>query len=181
MRRTFNVPGHAHELTFSCFRGYRFLSKDRTCRWLAESIDAARRSQEFDLWAWVFMPEHVHIIIYPRRPQYNLATIRREIKQPIARRALQHLRHHAPHWLDRVRVQKGQRATYRFWQKGAGYDRNIVEPTTLAKMIDYIHLNPVRRGLVEGATDWKWSSASTFLGGDPPPLAVDRIPPEWID
>ena len=32
----YNHPGHVHELTFSCHKKYAFLSKDRTCEWLAE-------------------------------------------------------------------------------------------------------------------------------------------------
>ena len=35
-----------------------------------------------------------------------------------------------------------------FWQSGGGFDRNVNEPRALMAMIDYIHLNPVRRGLV---------------------------------
>ena len=42
-RSAFHDPGHAHELTFSCYRGYPFLQAERTCQWLAEAIEAARR------------------------------------------------------------------------------------------------------------------------------------------
>ena len=73
---------------------------------------------------------------------------------PVSRKAVAFLRREAPDWLARVRVSKGQEVRYQFWQKGGGYDRNITEPATLLKMIDYIHLNPVRRGLVERAADW---------------------------
>jgi putative transposase len=31
-------------------------------------------------------------------------------------------------------------------------------------MIDYIHANPVRRGLVTRAEDWEWSSARWYAG-----------------
>jgi putative transposase len=182
LRRTFNEPGHAHELTFSCFRRYRFLSRDRTRNWLADSINAARAEHQFDLWAWVFMPEHVHLIIRPRLQNYEMAVIRRAIKQPVARRALRHLRRrNSSEWLARLRVQKGGQATYRFWLKGPGYDRNIIEPRTLLQMIDYVHMNPVRRGLVERAIDWKWSSARELSSSaTDAPLQVDRIPPEWL-
>ena len=36
--KAYNTPGHAHELTFSCFRRIPFLAKDRACRWLADAI-----------------------------------------------------------------------------------------------------------------------------------------------
>ena len=69
--RGYNDPGHAHELTFSCYRRYRFLSRESTCEWLAEAIDAARRELQYDLWAFVFMPDHVHLIVYPRQRVSN--------------------------------------------------------------------------------------------------------------
>ncbi|MGO9146978.1 MAG: hypothetical protein ACLQDF_11475 [Desulfomonilia bacterium] len=61
---------------------------------------------------------------------------------------------------------KDGRREFRFWQAGGGYDRNIENPKTLIQMIDYIHQNPVRRGLVEQAADWKWSSASWYDHGE---------------
>ncbi len=76
---------------------------------------------------------------------------------------------------------RGNRGERHFWQPGGDYDRNIVEPKTLIAMIDYIHLNPVRKGLVERANEWQWSSAAWFDGGQETPLILDPIPPEWTD
>lgn len=47
-------------------------------------------------------------------------------------------------------------------------------------MIDYIHENPVRKGLVASAREWKWSSAAWYADGTPVPLIPDPIPPEWL-
>jgi hypothetical protein len=38
-------------------------------------------------------------------------------------------------------------------------DRNLDHAETVLAAIDYLHRNPVRRGLVERAVDWQWSSA----------------------
>lgn len=179
-RRSYNVPGHGHELTFSCYGGFPFLQRDRTCEWLVESLNAARTALDFDLWAFVFMPEHVHLIVRPRRPVYDVDDILQAIKEPVGRKAIAWLRKHAPQWLPRVAVSKGARARYRFWQQGGGYDRNIVEPRALLEMIEYIHMNPVRRGLVEQASQWKWSSAAWYLNGTECPILLDPIPPEWL-
>lgn len=179
-RTNYNVPGHAHELTWSCYHGYQFLSKERTCQWLVESINAAREELDFDLWAYVFMPEHVHLIVHPRQPLYEMEDIRQAIKEPCARDAIAWLSENAPEWLPRISVQKRNRVRRHFWQKGGGYDRNIEEPATLLKMIDYIHENPVRRGLVERAIDWWWSSARWYITGEPGPLQVDPVPTEWL-
>lgn len=50
-----------------------------------------------------------------------------------------------------------------------------MELNTLLYMIDYIHHNPVRRGLVTRAEDWKWSSARWFAGLQPNSLRPDPI------
>jgi putative transposase len=66
---------------------------------------------------------------------------------------------------------------HRFWQAGGGYDRNVVEQRTLLKVIEYMHLNPVRRGLVELPEDWEWSSARWYAGIRPVPLEIDPTLP----
>ena len=53
------------------------------------------------------------------------------------------------------------------------------EPATLRRMIDYVHLNPVRRGLVERAAEWVWSSAGWYEGGGGSVIVPDPVPPEW--
>lgn len=179
-RRNYNEPGHAHELTFSCFRGFQFLKAERTCEWLHDAIIAARKTHAFDLWAFVFMPEHVHLIVHPRQPVYEIELILQSIKEPVGRKVVDYLREYAPEWLPRIAVTKGDRTRYHFWQKGGGYDRNVIEPHTLLSMIDYIHMNPVRRGLVERAMDWQWSSAAYWQAGGSSPILLDPIPPEWL-
>jgi hypothetical protein len=93
-RKNYNDPGHAHELTFSCYKRFAFLQSERL-----------------------------------------------------------------------------------FWQSGGGYDRNIISGKTLLQMIDYLHLNPVRKSLVPKAADWKWSSAAWWEGvTQGAPLRLIRFP-----
>ena len=62
---------------------------------------------------------------------------------------------------------------YRFWQRGGGYDRNVFEPATVYSQIEYMHNNPVRRGLCEQAEDWLWSSAADYAGLRTGPVRLD--------
>lgn len=127
-RQNFNIPGEAHELTFSCYGGYEFLASERTCNWLVDAIEHARRALNFDLWAWVFMPNHVHLIVHPRLPVYDVADIRRLIKEPTGRKAIAWFKQHEPEWLPKITRKRGDRIESLFWQSGGGYDRNISEP-----------------------------------------------------
>ena len=179
-RRNYNITGHAHVLTFSCYRSYEFLRSDRTCQWLVEAIDDARRKLDFELRAYVFTPKHVHLIVFPLPKNYDIARIRHAIKHPVGEKAVRFLAQESPEWLQRITRRRGQKTERLFWQSGGGYDRNIDEPTTLAREIEYLHMNPVRRGLVERAVDWNWSSAGWFEGRASTLLAPDTIPAEWI-
>jgi putative transposase len=180
-RRNYNNPGHAHELTFSCYRGFRFLEADRTCQWLAESLETARSKWKFDLWAYVFMPEHVHLVIHTKEFNYSISGIRRAIKSPVAIKAIKYLKAEAPQWIPRISRQRGSRSERLFWQSGGGYDRNVIDPRTLMRMLDYIHLNPVRRGLTERAEGWKWSSAAWYTENAKSPIVPDPIPTSWLE
>jgi putative transposase len=126
------------------------------------------------------MPEHVHLLIWPHQAIYDMATIRKSIKEPVGRKAIAFLEDNSMEWLLKLTRKRGNKTERLFWQSGGGYDRNIDCPATLLAAIQYIHLNPVRRGLVERAEDWNWSSAAHFLGGCSP-LTPDPIPADWLE
>lgn len=173
--KRFNDVGHAHEFTFSCFRRQLFLSGDLARQWLIDAIESARKKHEFHIWAYVVMPEHVHLLIWPTTARYDVSKILASIKIPVTRRAVSHVRKTSPGFLSRMRdIQPNGEVHYRFWQRGGGYDRNSTEPTTIWSEIEYIHGNPLRRGLCKRAEDWYWSSAGVYAGVRDGPMSVDR-------
>jgi len=172
-RRRYDIAKQARVLTFSCFHGYKFLAKDRTRQWLVEELDRVRREHPIELWAYVIMPEHAHVMVYACEEGIEVGRIIGYAKEEVARKAIQFLRKQSPEWLARITFREGGRIRRRFWQAGGGYDRNIIEDTTLAFEVDYLHGNPQRRGLVARAIEWKWSSAQWFAGEMDVPLAMD--------
>ena len=177
LRRSYNTPGHAHELTFSCYRRLPLLQSDYARRYFIEALDRARQKWNFEVWAYVLMPEHVHLLLFPRSAEYSMAAILKAVKQPVSRRVLRLLRKSAPERLRRLSVVRPSgRAVYRFWQQGGGYDRNICKPATVWASINYMHANPVRRGLVACAVDWPWSSAGWYAGEGQGKLRIDPLP-----
>ena len=178
--KRYNTPGDAHALTFSCFQRQPFLIKDRSRQWLIEAIDRARGKLHFHVWAYVIMPEHAHLLVCPTQPVYEISEVLNSVKQSVAKRALLFVRRNAPEFLARMEDRQPNGAVhYRFWQRGGGYDRNILEPSAVYQQIDYFHNNPVRRGLCEKPDDWLWSSAADYAGVRAGPLRLDResLPP----
>ncbi len=179
VRRSYDEPGHVRELTFSCYHRLPLLSKDRSRQWFVEALDLARRQLGFELWAYVIMPEHAHVLVFPLRPDCRVSRFLKTVKMSVSRKAMRYLKANAPEWLDRLKVTwPDGRVEHRFWQQGGGYDRNISKVRTAWDSVAYIHNNPVRRGLVARPEDWEWSSARWYAGEQDVKLVMDGCPPQ---
>ncbi len=177
-RKSIDLPNHAHELTFTCYKRYKLLSRDRTRQWLVDAFDKARHKSDLHLWAYVIMPEHVHVIVVPQRSEYQTGEILKALKGGVGRRAINFLSRVNPQWLERLAVRRSSdRIERHFWQPGGGYDRNLVTMKALSQAVQYIHANPVRRDLVESPTDWEWSSARWYEGDEKVKLRMDATLP----
>jgi putative transposase len=176
-RKRYDENREPKELTFSCFRRFRFLVRDRTRQWFIAALQTARQRWPVDVWAYVIMPEHVHLLVSPRDSNLKLGRFAGYVKEHTARPAIRWLDENAPDFIPKIAVIEGTVTRRRFWQPGGGYDRNVIEERTLQSMIDYIHHNPVRRGLCERAIDWEWSSARWYAGIRPVPIDMDATLP----
>lgn len=174
-RKAWDEPGHAHFLTYSCHHRLPLLSRDRSRRWVIEAMETTRRKLDVALWAYVIMPEHVHLLLCPRREQCEMRRILAALKRSVATAAKAFLlQHDEREWLERLTVRYPTREVFRFWQPGGGFDHNIFREKTVAAVVEYIHANPVRRGLVQHPTDWQWSSARFWDGCKDVPLEMDH-------
>jgi REP element-mobilizing transposase RayT len=96
--------------------------------------------QRYQLHAWVVMPNHVHVVLWPRPPQ-TLSEILHSWKSFTGTRANKML----------------ARAGRAFWQKES-YDHLIRDETDRARCCEYTTANPVSAGLCQRPEDWPWSS-----------------------
>ncbi len=172
--KRYDIPFDAHCLTFSCFRRLPLFSRERSCRWMLDALEIGRRQKLYDLWAYVLMPEHVHLVVWPHRDM-RVSRILNTVKQSVSKRALLWLKANDPRFLPRLEdIQPNGRRFFRFWQRGGGYDRNLRTIADVHEKIRYVHENPVRRGLVEKPSLWSWSSCRAWETGQDDPIAIDR-------
>jgi len=148
-RKRYEISNQARFLTFSCFDRKPFLADSVVADLFADRLMWTRQRLGFGLHAWVVMPEHVHLLISPKLPEAPVSKVLMSLKRPVAKDALKHLRSQGAH-------------TESFWLPGGGYDRNIFSEQEMLEKCEYIHANPVRRGLVESAEEWPWSSARAW-------------------
>lgn len=142
-KKVYNNPGDSHFLTFSTKDKKPYLADERICRLLAGSISDAVRRHQYAVLAYAFMPDHVHLLVHPLQEPYDISSLMKSIKQSSTRKAKRE------GWIEDV-----------VWEAGGGYDRNINTPDAHAKVIEYIHMNPVLKDLAELTPDYPWSSAN---------------------
>jgi REP element-mobilizing transposase RayT len=106
-------------------------------------------AQRYLLLAWVVMPNHVHVLFQPIG-NWTVAKIVGSWKKFTARRI-------CAYWRGIGSESGGPVWHAEYW------DRYIRDPRHYARAMQYIHLNPVKAGLIAKAEDWRWSSAH-FLG-----------------
>ncbi|MCK4462469.1 MAG: transposase [candidate division Zixibacteria bacterium] len=120
MKRTsYNLPNHAHFLTFSCFHRQQLLTSNNLRSQLLIAWNEARHTGNLAIWSYVIMPEHVHLLIYPKDEPYEMCRVLRLLKEGFTRQAVAYYRERTPQMLNRISVLRGQRVVHRFWQEVA--------------------------------------------------------------
>jgi putative transposase len=71
-------------------------------------------------------------------------------------------------------INQHRQETGQLWQPPF-FDRIVRRVKEYHDYVEYIHLNPVRRGLVGRPEEWKWSSIHEYGGSFEPLLRIDRI------
>ncbi len=158
----YEIPNHARFFTFSCDHRLPYFEDEEAKDIFAQQLFLTRARFGFKLHAWVIMPEHVHLLITPNLPEVTISKILMALKRPAATKLLRHFR------------ASMSTPPQRFWQPGGGYDRNIYTQKAFNEKIQYIHMNPVHRELVQHPNDWAWSSSRNWSTLDTPWPQTDR-------
>ncbi len=133
--KRFHESGQSHFLTFSCYQRQRKFASPDTYNLFLECLERMRLRFKMRIYGYVVMPEHVHLLLSEPASE-TLADAMHFLKLSFTKR----LRH-----------------TGSFWQKRY-YDRNVRDAAEFDEKLGYIHLNPVKRGLVKDPAEWEWSS-----------------------
>ncbi len=146
--RRFEDPNGIRFLTFGCDSRLPLLADPWTADMVVDHLAQTRSRLGCWLFAWVLMPDHVHLLLAPDHSVASSQRILLALKTRTATKALARLR--------------GCGAAPRaFWQAGGGYDRNVWSEHEFSEKLSYIEQNPVRAGLVERPQDYRWSSAGS--------------------
>ncbi|QDU44110.1 Transposase IS200 like protein [Symmachiella dynata] len=154
-RRQFDDKLYCHFVTFSCQGRRRLLDEDQPKRILLGQLNTQLEHRFAKCLGFVVMPNHVHVLIqFSETGQLS--------------RFMQHWKRRSSHAI-RKWYREGNSAYFQFgdlpdcfWTPKY-YSIEIYSDRKLSEKLDYMHLNPVRAGLVERCVDWQWSSARWYF------------------
>lgn len=148
--RLISPPG-TYFVNFSTWQRRRLFVVESYARLFLKTLYGYRREGKFELHAFVTMPEHVHLLLTPSED----VTIER---------AIQLIKGGYSHALGAMIGRKRE-----IWQRGFT-DHRIRDEQDFAHHREYVHQNPVVRGLVAVPSEYRYSSAY-------PGFKLDRWPP----
>lgn len=110
---------------------------------VAETIVSERRRLGFLLCGYTLIPDHWHALIWPPLP-ITISGVLRNVKRVSSFK------------INRPRQTRGSRWQHQFW------DRFVRDTKEFRERLEYMHMNPVRKGLIEKPEQWRWSSYNNF-------------------
>ena len=115
---------------------------------LRKAVSHIQKLHPFKIHAWVVLPEHMHCILEMPEHDANYSLRWRLIKSKFSK-GLPNIEQRSL-----VRTKRGERGIWqrRFWE------RLIRDEYEYASIMDYIHFNPVKHGLVTKVADWPYST-----------------------
>ena len=124
----------------------------------------------FSLVGYVVMPEHIHLLI-SEPVKGNPSIVLQVLKQRVSRRLRRKKR--TPTAQLKLTFEDGADSLPRLWQRRF-YDFNVWSLKKRVEKLHYMHMNPLKRKLVDHPKDWPWSSFSFYSN---PKLGLIRVDP----
>jgi len=155
IRRYFET-GYLYFITTVVQDRQPIFTDEKMCKILLISIEYFKLILDYKVYAYCIMPDHLHLILHPIG-KYDLSYIMQMIKGSFARK-----------------VNKMNASTGKLWQKRY-YEEVIRNESILISKIEYIHANPLRKGLVNFMEEYKYSSYQSYFNNKCGVLIIDQM------
>jgi len=171
-------PANLYFITTTAAKRAHFFTPEKHKRIIADSLNYMRQKGWFNLYAFVIMPNHVHLMVKFLSP-YNLSDVMRDFKKYTSKQVVQHCIAENPRELlfyIKAAGEADAKSQYKVWEDG--YDaRDVFSISFCEQKLDYIHHNPCQPhwGLVDKPEDYLWSSACFYLEDRAAIIQIDDL------
>jgi len=170
-RYRINAPDQAHFVTATIVEWLPVFATSACCDILVASLSHCQQHKDLKIYAWVILDTHFHAVL--AAPE--LSAVLRDIKSYTAKLLLAQIATEGREWLlNQLRHYRAPHKSTEFqvWQEGS-HPQAIPSDEIMEQKLDYLHANPVKRGLVASPEHWRYSSAHAWLPGAMPVLRCD--------
>ncbi|MEL6382941.1 MAG: transposase [Cyanobacteria bacterium J06626_18] len=153
-----------HFITCSIVEWMPIFSKPALVAIVLDSLRFLQTQQRLTLYSYVIMENHLHLIGSAKDLSKEIGNF----KSFTARSVVDWLQenHAKSYWLRRLEKAKLRHKTgqqYQVWQEGF-HPKMIASEPVFQQKLNYIHLNPVKRGYVDDPAHWRYSSYRNYMG-----------------
>jgi len=154
-----NAP---HFVTLTVLHWIPVFTRPQTVSILLDSLTFLMKDG-LKVYAYVILENHLHLIVQSELLGKDIARFKTHTSKQIIRYLVQHnVRAILDQLMFYKKAHKHDRA-YQFWQEGSHPELTQGEDMMYQK-VEYIHQNPVKRGYVDKASHWRYSSARDYEG-----------------
>lgn len=141
---------------------------------IIDSLQYCQKQKGLFILGYVIMLNHIHLITI-NEEDTSLSDIMRDFKRFTSKKISEELK------LDnrtleltifREASRKSKQSDYKIWQPDF-HPKGIRSKEFFLQKLDYIHLNPVRKGFVSRPEDWLYSSARNYILDDHSVIKLD--------
>ena len=156
-------PTHPHFVTCTILHWLPIFTRVQSTQIIFDSIKFLQNKDNLKLYAYVILENHLHMVLSSN----DLHKSMQSFKQYTAKQILELLKkENAKIILDQLMFYKKanhKEKTYQVWEEG--YQPKLIkDDKMMIQKINYIHQNPVKRGYVDEAWHWRYSSARDYDG-----------------
>ena len=158
-------PTHPHFITLTVLHWIPIFTNTKSVSVIIDSLKYLQKSDHLKIYAYVILENHLHLVA----SSDDLPKTVKKFKSYTAKEILKILKDNGVKTiLDQLAFYKKAHKTdteYQVWQEGF-QPKLIQNEQMMIEKIEYIHNNPVKRGYVDEAKHWRYSSARDYEGID---------------
>jgi REP element-mobilizing transposase RayT len=166
----FHNPEGTYFVSFAVVEWIEVFTKDIYTQILIDAFHFCQKEKGMELFAWCIMTNHVHFVfrsIASQKPELLLGDFKRFTSNAIVKAIQENPNENRKEWLLEKLQQAASKSSnvkkHQFWR----HDNKPIElwsNKVIKEKIQYIHQNPVAKGLVSFPEDYKYSSAKDYAG-----------------
>jgi REP-associated tyrosine transposase len=174
MEKRYRIEGSIYYITSVIYNRLKIFVQPSFIIPIIDSLNYYRYQYSCKILGYVIMPDHIHLLIFPQM-EAALTDFMRDFKRFTSGRITRQAKVEGKkEWVDRFEQagSETERAEYKVWQDSF-WEQMIYSENFLKQRLNYIHLNPVRAGMVKDAADYLYSSYRNYYLNDRQLIEID--------